>query len=75
MNIITGKFKGRKLISLETEKTRPTLARVKESLFNVIADNIEDGVVLDLFAGSGALGIECLSRGAKIVYFNDIIIT
>ena len=71
MNIITGKFKGRKLISLETEKTRPTLARVKESVFNIIADKIEGKTILDLFAGSGALGIECLSRGAKTVYFND----
>ena len=71
MNIITGKFKGRKLISLESDKTRPTLARVKESLFNMIADKIGGSVVLDLFSGSGALGIECYSRGAGFVYFND----
>ena len=72
MNVITGKFKGRKLISLKTDETRPTLNRVKESLFNVIGDKVEGSVVLDLFAGSGALGIECVSRGAKLVYFNDI---
>ena len=71
MQIITGKFKGRKLISQPSEETKPTLARVKESVFCVIADEIAGSVVLDLFAGSGALGIECLSRGAKKVYFCD----
>ena len=64
MQIITGKYRGRKLLSLETEKTRPTLARVKESLFSMVDEYISDKVVLDLFAGSGALGIEALSRGA-----------
>lgn len=71
MNIITGKYRGRVLHSLESLKTRPTLARVKESTFAMIDDIIPDAVVLDLFAGSGALGIECLSRGAKKVYFVD----
>lgn len=71
MNIITGKFKGRKLISLSTKNTRPTLNRIKESVFNIINDYIDNSVVLDLFAGSGALGIECISRGANMVYFND----
>lgn len=71
MQIITGKYRGRKLLSLETEKTRPTLARVKESLFSMVDEYISDKVVLDLFAGSGALGIEALSRNAKKVYFID----
>jgi len=71
MQIITGKYKGRKLFSTSEESTKPTLARVKESLFCVIADEIENKVVLDLFAGSGALGIECISRGAQKVYFCD----
>lgn len=71
MQIITGKYRGRKLLSLETEKTRPTLARVKESLFSMVDEYISDKVALDLFAGSGALGIEALSRNAKKVYFVD----
>ena len=71
MQIITGKYKGRKLVSTKEETTKPTLARVKESMFCVIADEIENKVVLDLFAGSGSLGIECVSRGAKKVYFCD----
>ena len=71
MQIITGKYRGRKLMSLETEKTRPTLARVKESLFSMIDEYISDKIVLDLFAGSGALGIEALSRNAKKIYFVD----
>lgn len=71
MQVITGKYRGRKLLSLETEKTRPTLARVKESLFSMIDEYIFDSTVLDLFAGSGSLGIEALSRGAKNVFFVD----
>lgn len=71
MNIIAGQFKGRKLVSVETQGTRPTLARVKESVFCMLDGKIANAVVLDLFAGSGALGIECLSRGAKEVYFCD----
>ena len=71
MNIITGRYKGRVLYSLESLKTRPTLARVKESMFAMIDDKIPGATVLDLFAGSGSLGIECLSRGAKKVYFVD----
>ena len=71
MQIITGKYRGRKLVSLDTEKTRPTLARVKESLFSMVDEKIAGATVLDLFAGSGALGIEALSRGAEKVYFVD----
>ncbi len=71
MQIITGKYRARKLVSVPSENTRPTLARVKEAVFNLISNRIEDAVVLDLFAGSGAFGAECVSRGAKKVYFVD----
>ena len=71
MQIITGKYKGRKLLSLDTDKTRPTLARVKESIFSMIQGDILGSVVLDLFAGSGAMGIEAISEGAEKVYFVD----
>ena len=70
MQVITGKYKGRRLISPDC--ARPTLQRIKQSLFSMIASDInESAVVLDLFAGSGALGIECISRGAKKTYFVD----
>ncbi len=65
LRIISGKARGTKLNTLEGVETRPTLDRVKEALFNIIQNNIYDAKVLDLFAGSGALGIEMLSRGAK----------
>ena len=65
MRIISGKARGTKLYTLEGTATRPTLDRVKESLFNIIQNDIEDSTVLDLFSGSGAIGLEFLSRGAK----------
>ena len=71
MRVISGKARGTKLNSIESLSTRPTLDRVKESLFNIIQNDIKDANVLDLFAGSGALGIECLSRGAKHAVFCD----
>ncbi len=71
MQVITGKFKGRKLLSIDSSETRPTLGRVKESMFDLINEYISGKNVLDLFAGSGSLGIECLSRGAKKVTFVD----
>ena len=71
MRIISGKAKGTKLYTLEGMNTRPTLDRVKESIFNIMQGEIEDAKVLDLFAGSGAIGIEFLSRGAEKVYFCD----
>lgn len=71
MQIITGKYRARKLVSVDSTGTRPTLARVKESVFNLIQSKIEGRVVLDLFAGSGAFGCECISRGAKNVFFVD----
>lgn len=71
MRIISGKARGTKLYTLEGTETRPTLDRVKESLFNIIQKDIEDSVVLDLFAGSGAIAIEFLSRGASQAYVCD----
>ncbi|AGR41532.1 N6-adenine-specific methylase [Spiroplasma taiwanense CT-1] len=73
MKIISGKYRGRKLVSLEGMNTRPTTARVKEDMFNIL-DNYfiyENKVCLDLFGGSGALSIEALSRGIKFAYIND----
>ena len=64
MRIISGKARGTKLYTLEGENTRPTLDRVKESIFNIIQNEIEGAKILDLFAGSGAIGLEFLSRGA-----------
>lgn len=71
MRVISGKSRGKKLISLDGDNTRPTLDRVKEALFNIIQFQVQDAVVLDLFAGTGALGIEALSRGAKEAIFCD----
>ena len=65
MRIISGKARGTKLFTLEGENTRPTLDRVKESVFNIIQNEIEGTKILDLFAGSGAIGLELLSRGAE----------
>lgn len=71
MRVISGSARGKKLVSLEGMNTRPTLDRVKEALFNIIQFDIADKTVLDLFAGSGAIGIEAISRGAKSVTFCD----
>ncbi len=71
MRIITGKHRGRKIISPIHEGVRPTTDRVKENIFNIIRDYIPDGICLDLFAGTGGLGFECISRGAGKVYFVD----
>ena len=62
--MISGIARGHKLISLEGDLTRPTTDRVKEAMFSIIQMNIAGSIVLDMFAGSGALGIEALSRGA-----------
>lgn len=65
MRIIGGKARGTKLYTLEGDNTRPTLDRVKESLFNIIQREIQESIFLDLFSGSGAIGLEAVSRGAK----------
>ena len=71
MRIIAGAFKGRNLKSPPSLNVRPTSDRLRETLFNVIAPRIEDARFLDLCAGSGAVGIEALSRGASHVTFVD----
>lgn len=71
MRVITGLARGRKLVTLEGEDVRPTTDMVKEAIFSVIQFDIEGSVVLDLFSGSGQLGIEALSRGAKYCRFVD----
>ena len=65
MRIIGGKAKGTKLYTLEGENTRPTLDRVRESLFNILQFKLQESNFLDLFSGSGACGIEAVSRGAR----------
>jgi 16S rRNA (guanine(966)-N(2))-methyltransferase RsmD len=69
MRVIAGKYKSRRLEAPPGMQTRPTSDRLRETLFNVVALAIEDSVWLDLFAGSGAIGIEALSRGARSAYF------
>jgi len=71
MRIIGGEFKGRKLAAFRGTATRPTADRLRESIFNIRASSIQDAVVLDLFAGTGALGLEALSRGAATAFFID----
>lgn len=72
MRIIAGKFKGRTLATLPDRTIRPTTDRVKESIFNLIQWRVEGARVLDLFCGSGAVGIEAISRGAQKVVFVDV---
>ena len=71
MRIISGKARGRKILSPETMETRPTLDRIKEAIFNIIQGYIPDAVAVDVFAGTGSLGLEAASRGAKECYLVD----
>lgn len=71
MRIIGGDFRGRKLMALSGDDIRPTSDRVREAVFNIIGPWIRETRVLDLYAGTGALGLESLSRGAKAVVFVD----
>jgi 16S rRNA (guanine(966)-N(2))-methyltransferase RsmD len=71
MRVIAGKYRGKKLQEFELSSTKPTLDRVKEGLFSSIQFDLIDARVLDLFSGTGALGVESLSRGAKFVEFVD----
>lgn len=71
MRIVAGKYRHRLINFPQTGNTRPTMDKVREALMSAIGMNIYNRVVLDLFAGSGALGIESLSRGAKCCYFVD----
>ena len=72
MRIIAGEARGRTIEAPSGRNTRPTLDRVRENIFNMIQQYIPDSSVLDLFAGSGALGFEALSRGASFAVLNDI---
>ena len=71
MRVITGSARGRRLFTLEGNDVRPTTDRVKEALFSIVQFELEGRKVLDLFAGSGQLGIEALSRGAQSAVFID----
>jgi 16S rRNA (guanine966-N2)-methyltransferase len=72
MRIIAGKYKGRNVASLDSLETRPTKDMVKGAIFSIIQFGIEGSYFLDLFAGTGSVGIEAISRGAKLTVFNDI---
>lgn len=69
MRVIAGKYRSRKLLAPAGTATRPTSDRLRETLFNVVAPSVAGSTWLDVFAGSGAIGIEALSRGAEMVYF------
>lgn len=71
MRVITGSARGRKLMTLEGSDVRPTTDKVKEAIFSIVQFDINGSEILDLFAGSGQLGIEALSRGAKRCTFVD----
>lgn len=71
MRIIAGKARGKKILPPEDMVTRPTLDRVKENIFNIIQNKVVDAVVVDVFSGTGSLGLEAISRGAKQCYLFD----
>ena len=71
MRIVAGKLKSRILKYPKSKDVRPTMDRVRETIFNIIGSDIENAEVLDLFAGSGSMGIEAISRGAKHAVFVD----
>ena len=71
MRVITGEYRGRKLETPENYDVRPTSDKVKEAVFNLLMNDTYDAVFCDLFAGTGSLGIEALSRGARLCYFGD----
>ncbi len=71
MRIISGKYRGTIIPSPKEEIVKPTLDRIKENIFNIIQFKVQDAICLDLFSGSGALGLECISRNAKETYFVD----
>jgi len=69
MRIIAGEFRGRKLLGPASDVTRPVTDRVKQSVFDILTPRLDDARVYDCFAGTGSMGLECLSRGAKHVTF------
>ena len=72
LRVIAGSAKGRKLKSVPGDTTRPVMDRVKEALFNILAGDVPDSNWWDMFGGTGAIGIEALSRGASFVRFTDL---
>ncbi len=73
MRIISGTLRGKKLHPFQGKGIRPTSDRTREAIFNILSDRVPGAIVLDLFAGSGALGIEALSRGADMATFIDMV--
>ena len=71
MRIVAGKYKGQKLTEIKGRQIRPTSDRVREALFSILSPSMENALVLDLFAGTGALGLEAISRGASKSVFVD----
>lgn len=71
MRVIAGKAKGKKIIPPDGMQTRPTLDRVKENIFNIIQNEVIDALAVDVFSGTGSLGLEAVSRGAKYCYLVD----
>jgi 16S rRNA (guanine966-N2)-methyltransferase len=71
IRIIGGELKGRKLVTVPGMLTRPTADRVRESIFNILGDRVRGARIMDLYSGTGAMGIEALSRGAESVLFMD----
>lgn len=74
MRIISGEFKGRKLMTPNDNRIRPTTDKVKEAVFSIIAAYIPEGVFLDLFSGTGNMGLEAISRGAKELTLQILIV-
>jgi 16S rRNA (guanine966-N2)-methyltransferase len=72
MRIISGNCKGRKLVQIKGKRIRPTSDHIREAIFNILGPQVKDTEVFDMFSGTGAMGIEALSRGAKNVVFSDI---
>ncbi len=72
LRVISGSAKGRKLKSVPGDTTRPVMDRVKQALFNILANDVSDSAWWDMFAGTGAIGVEALSRGAAFVFFTDL---
>ena len=72
MRVISGNLKGKKLYSVLGKTVRPTSDRLRESIFNILAFHVKQAIVLDMFSGTGALGIEALSRGAESAVFIDV---
>lgn len=71
MRVVAGKAKGTQIKNIDGNETRPTKDMVKEALFSILYTKVQDSIFLDLFAGSGGVGIEALSRGANKAYFSD----